>query len=147
MALTPFSLEFHIRDAEARLMLDYVKKKLIDLSPEMKEIATYINSEIQDHFNKQINPGGRRWISSKAAILENRQTLIKTRKYRRAVKATATKANVFVKSSHPGINTHEKGLSINIFGRGVLFKFQKRSVVWLSKKNIDDISKVLIRGY
>ena len=45
-----------------------------------------------------------------------------------------------INSDHPGVFTHEKGLAVNIFGRGVKYKFPQRSAVWLSERALKSIA-------
>lgn len=142
-----YNYDFQINDKNALLALDAVMKKLINLTPEFKEIETFVNSQIQEHITKQENPDGTKYLSPKAAARLGRNKALDTQNYRKSFRSNVDKNSLVISSTHPGNLTHEKGLAINIFGRGVLYKFPQRSAVWLSKKAIENISNTISRGF
>lgn len=142
-----YNFDFNIDDKNALLALDAVMKKLIDLSPEFKEIEIFVNSEIQQHITQQKNPDGSTYLSPKAAARIGRNKALDTQNYRKSFTSSIEKNQLVIGSTHPGSLTHEKGLAINIFGRGVLYQFPKRSAVWLSKKALKTISDTIARGF
>lgn len=142
-----YNFDFKIDDKNALFALDAVMKKLIDLSPEFREIEIFVNSQIQEHITKQENQDGSKYLSPKAAARLGRNKALDTQNYRKSFKSNIDKNSLVISSTHPGNLTHEKGLAINIFGRGVLYKFPQRSAVWLSKKALDNIANTIARGF
>ncbi len=142
-----YNFDFKINDKDALFALDAVMKKLIDLSPEFREIEIFVNSQIQDHITKQENPDGSKYESPRAAARLKRNKALDTQNYRKSFRSNVDKNSLVISSTHPGNLTHEKGMNINIFGRGVFFEFPQRSAVWLSKKALDNIANTIARGF
>ena len=79
-----YNFDFKINDKDALFALDAVMKKLIDLSPEFREIEIFVNSQIQDHITKQENPDGSKYLSPKAAARLGRNKALDTQNYRKS---------------------------------------------------------------
>lgn len=123
--------------------LNIALKNLDDLSPQLKQVQTFIESIIQGHITDSKNANGKIYTKlSDNTIRElkrkgiNRTKPLDTENYRSSFQTIIDKNTIFVVSIHPGSNTHEKGLEVNIFGRGVMFKFPKRSAVYISNKQM-----------
>lgn len=141
--MTEFNFDIDISDAQ--YLLDAINAKLVNLTPEYTEIATNANSEIQKHLFEQKNPNGSIYLSPKAE--QRRALIVNNNSYGRRIKTSVTKDGVSITSDHPGIRTHELGLSVRIFGRTPPYKFPQRSAIWFSPKTIKSWADVIKRGF
>lgn len=150
-----------IDDSQVKKVFDNVIIKLSNPESLLQNTKTIILEEVQSHINNQENiPGSpdgtkfkflsERYKQSKK--FKNMTRLsdnpLDTANYRgKFILSSASNLSVkssgnqlIVNSDHPGVFTHEKGLSVNIFGRGVKYKFPQRSAVWLSERALKSIA-------
>lgn len=142
-----FNIDLKYDDSQVRSVLDLINKKLIDLTPELKEISQYVSSKTQQHFNNQQGSKGK-WIPSKLAIKEKRKTLTRTKALRRSLKfnVNTNKLGISFSSSVDYASTHQFGLKVNLFGK-YPYKFPVRDFVWLDKKDEKLITDMITRGF
>lgn len=108
----------------------------------LRNILVYLMPQIQLHIINQENQDGSKYLPPKAE--PTRRALIKTGNYINSFKHRIVGNSIEIYSTHPGVKTHELGLKItNLFGKGIVYQFPKRSAVWLSeialKKIIPDL--------
>lgn len=64
------SIKINSDDRDVSKILKSAKKKLIDMSPEMRDIGQYMASQTQLRFNTMTAPNGRKWKSLKPSYLK-----------------------------------------------------------------------------
>lgn len=129
-----------------------LEKKFIDPSSEIKDTQIAINSDIQDHFNKETGPGGAKWKKSKRAIRDSGKTLTDTGAMRRQIKSRVqtNKNGIRIEFFSDGESkkyswVHNTGARIrNRSGR--LTKMPKRQFAWVSKECKDRIADAWLKG-
>lgn len=145
-------ITFNVDANKALLWLDKIIKRVSDITPDLKANEEFVLSFFQENLTAQKNPDGSSYQDlstlyrkSKAYKLRKRLSPkpLDTKNYRDSFQAKSIKNEMSIFSDHPGILTHENGLTVKIFNTGISFKFPKRSAIWLSKTQIDKLSSNL----
>jgi len=136
-----FNFDVKINDEQARKVLDATAKHLLDLTPENKQAAAFINSKTQQHFNNAEGPDGA-WKPRKSTK-GTWPLLQKTKALRRDVVADVNtkigKLDIAITSSLPYAATHQFGDdSRNI---------PSRPYTWLSKSDIKQLEQLYAAGF
>lgn len=149
------SIKINSDDKDVSRTLEAAKKKLIDMSPEMREIGQYMASQTQLRFNTMTAPNGRKWKPLKPSYLKWKkrhypETAEKILQMTKALRRSLSfgygisygKLSVTVASSVPYFITHQLGLKVKIFGK-YYYTFPKREMVGVNKKDIKNIENVI----
>lgn len=129
-----------------------IQNKQLDPAYEVKVTQQAINSNIQDHFNREQGPGGIKWKPSQRALRDGGKTLTDTAAMRRQIKSR-------IKPNKKGLNieyysdgeskkyswVHNTGARIkNRSGR--LTKMPKRQFAWIDAKTKQEITNAWVYG-
>jgi len=143
MTTVAFNFGLEYDDKLAQVFLDALAAKMINLEPEFRESEQYLFSQVQLNLNRQENPDGSKF----PVTVEDQRRALLTTNYRNSISVVADGNGVNVKSDHPGAATHTLGLSVNIWGRGVLYPFPVRDPFWFSNEALKRVADNIFRGF
>ena len=143
--------QIEFNDEAAKQYLKAIQDHLINPAYEVQQTAIAIESEIEDHFNKEMGPSGR-WRPRKKPT-GDWKILSKSRALRRGLKPVTTiKPTGISIEVIPSAETakyayvHNNGLRIrNRSGR--FTAMPKRQYVWVSSKLKKEIADLWSRGF
>ena len=134
-------LDFEVNDEQAKKVMDAVRKKLLDLSPEMADIRQYAASTIQQHFNQAQGSKGA-WQPRKDKkgtwpILQKSKALRRSFVEGAAIKGD--KLSIQIYSTKPYDKVHQYGYPKK--------NIPMRDFVWFSKKDTEAMAQLIANGF
>jgi len=125
-------------EGDTRAMLRRIRSfSEIDRRSINAALAQGVRESTLERFRQGKSPDGRRWKSSKRAILEGGKTLVKTAQLRNSIHARSDASGFAVGTNAKHAATHQFGESVRIIRarRKKVLRFQYNGK-WVSKKQV-----------
>lgn len=124
-----------------------VTNQLKNTDPIISTMRNILFTDIQRNFTEQHSPEGKPWIQSKAALEENRQTLVDSRELKDGLQVIKILNQITVKASDKAKEyapKHQFGNAVIRLSNGEDFILPQRKFAGLSEEGHNLIKKIIL---